>query len=156
MIKKYFLIVLLTLLSIGIFHANTYFKIKNSEIKKEIEKYTDLINELKKIKLINKKIYSLNIPVYSHTQTKKIVIDKIDSMHKILPIELKNFSDINHTIKAEIFLNTNIKNPIQQKEIISLFNKTLPFIFLNYFDVLKYNVKSYITVTMPYKVNNEK
>jgi len=155
MIIRYLLVILLTLATIFLYQYNKYLDTQNHAVNKEINKYSKMIIELKKIEQINQKISNLNIPLLSQNDAKEIILNKIDSLQQTLPAEVKSFNDLNGTIKAELFIYSDITSEKQKEELINMFKTTLPAITFEYFDLLKHNVKSTFYFAVPYKDENE-
>jgi len=155
MIIRYLFIILLTLVTIFLYQYNKYLDTQNDTVKNEINRYSKMIIELKKIEKINQKLSNLNIPILSQEDAKEMILNKIDSLQQTLPAEVKTFNDINGSFKAEIFINSDIIDEMQKEELISLFKTKLPAITFEYFDMLNNNIKSTFYFTVPYKDENE-
>jgi len=155
MIIRYLLIILFTLATIFLYQYNKFLDVQNSSVNQELNKYSKMIVELKKIEKINKKLTELNIPLLSKDEAKNMILDKIDSLQQTLPVEVKNFNDIGDAFKAELFIYSDILNEQQKEELISLFKTQLPMITFEYFDMLNHNIKSTFYFTVPYKDEND-
>jgi len=154
MITRYILIILLTSATFFLYQYNKFLDIQNYNVTQEINRYSKMITELKKIDKINQKLANLNIPLLSQNDAKEIILNSIDSLQQTLPAEVTDFEDSNSTIKSELFILSDITEERQKKALIKLFETDLPIIQFEYFDMLNNNIKSTFYFTLPYKDEN--
>ncbi len=154
MILRFIIIILLTLFSIAIYETNKYLEIKNYYIQNEINKYNKLTNELKQIEKINLKIKTLNIPLYSKQQAQNIVLNKIDLLLKSLPVRVKEYQVENNKITAKLFLDTEITNKKEKREVIEIFKTFIPVTEIIFFYLQHNNIRMNFIFTLPYKEEN--
>ncbi|NPA11266.1 MAG: hypothetical protein GXO62_03395 [Epsilonproteobacteria bacterium] len=155
MILKYIAVLLLSISGILLYMADNYVNKQNYYLQKDLRSYSKLISELHKIQTVNMLIQKSNIPVFSKNEAKNNILNTIDSLKKVLPIEVLSYDYKNSSIQTKISLNTSIKTEKEKRAFLDLFKTKTPIIIYHYVDIANNRVNALLTITLPYKDERE-
>lgn len=114
MIKKVFILIILSFFSIFLYLSSNILEEKNRDYDKKIAKYNLLINKLRNVKNINEKLFKIvndeKIKIYKKDEAENRVVNIFDKYSSVFSFKIKSYESSKDKISIDVSIDKILKN----------------------------------------------